>query len=53
MHLTLQTFLPCALVAFTSILDLATAHSWVEAMNVIGPNGAFTGTQGYARGNGK
>ncbi|KAJ5287660.1 hypothetical protein N7478_003346 [Penicillium angulare] len=29
----------------------SSAHSWVEQLSVIAPNGTFTGTPGYARGN--
>ncbi|EKV07883.1 hypothetical protein PDIG_61740 [Penicillium digitatum PHI26] len=40
--------------AFTVLLALYTqtqAHSWVEELTLIAPNGTFVGTPGYARGN--
>ena len=36
-----------ALALFTS----SNAHSWVEMMNVIAPNGTYNGAPGFARGN--
>lgn len=41
----------CALVALTLLTTTSTAHSWVEELDVIAPNGTFTGAPGYARGN--
>jgi hypothetical protein len=32
-------------------LSLAAAHSWIEQMQVIAPNGTFTGAVGFPRGN--
>ncbi|RMZ87365.1 hypothetical protein DV736_g5408, partial [Chaetothyriales sp. CBS 134916] len=31
--------------------QLASAHSWIEELTLIGPNGSFVGTPGYARSN--
>ncbi len=39
-----------ALAALT-LFASANAHSWVEMMDVIAPNGTFTGAPGFARGN--
>jgi hypothetical protein len=36
------------LLAFTPFIQ---AHSWVEQLTVIAPNGSFTGAPGFARGN--
>ena len=33
------------------LLGAANAHSWVEQLTVIAPNGTFVGDPGYARGN--
>src|SRR5271156_3127949 len=30
---------------------LARAHTWIEQMTVVGPNGTFVGAPGFARGN--
>lgn len=38
-------------LAILAIISSASAHSWVEQMRVIAPNGTFTGLPGYARGN--
>ena len=40
-----------ALAAAISILSTASAHSWVEQLSVISPNGSFSGAPGYVRGN--
>ncbi|EEA20914.1 hypothetical protein TMatcc_000914 [Talaromyces marneffei ATCC 18224] len=40
-----------ALVLVTTLLaSLAHAHSWVEALSLLSPNGSFTGNTGYPRG---
>ena len=39
-----------ALVALTPFLSPATAHTWVEEVDVIAPNGTFVGQPGYIRG---
>lgn len=39
-----------ALVALT-LFTSSNAHSWVEMMNVIAPNGTYSGAPGFARGN--
>lgn len=36
---------------FALLVTSADAHSWVEQMTVIAPNGTFVGAPGYARGN--
>ncbi|MCJ1345478.1 hypothetical protein MMC31_003685 [Peltigera leucophlebia] len=40
-----------ALVAVIFLSSFAHAHSWVEQLTLISPNGSFVGTPGYARGN--
>ena len=40
-----------ALMALALIITPSLAHSWVEQMMVIAPNGSFTGNPGYARNN--
>ncbi|KAJ5591037.1 hypothetical protein VI817_002373 [Penicillium citrinum] len=40
-----------ALATLLTLITNAKAHSWVEQLTVIAPNGTFTGTPGYARGN--
>lgn len=40
-----------ALVALASFSSFTNAHSWVEQLTVISPNGTFTGAPGYVRGN--
>lgn len=40
-----------ALMALALIITPSLAHSWVEQMMVIAPNGSFTGSPGYARNN--
>ena len=42
--------LPHALLALTSLLSLASAHTWIEAINHIAPNGTLTEPTGYPRG---
>ncbi|KUL87108.1 hypothetical protein ZTR_05644 [Talaromyces verruculosus] len=40
-----------SLVLVTTLLaSLAHAHSWVEALSLLSPNGSFTGNTGYPRG---
>lgn len=39
------------LFLFFCLLGAANAHSWVEQLTVIAPNGTFVGDPGYARGN--
>ena len=41
-----------ALVALASLITTITAHSWVEQLTVIDPNGTFIGAPGFSRGNG-
>ncbi|KAJ5103850.1 hypothetical protein N7532_004379 [Penicillium argentinense] len=40
-----------ALAALLALAPYADAHSWVEQLTVIAPNGTFVGIPGYARGN--
>jgi len=46
-----RTSFAAALAAVASIISSGSAHSWVEQMQVIAPNGTFTGAPGFARGN--
>ena len=39
------------LVALVAVLPTILAHSWIESMSVIAPNGTMIGAPGYARGN--
>lgn len=39
-----------SLVLATTLASLAHAHSWVEALSLLSPNGSFTGITGYPRG---
>ncbi|KAJ5174852.1 uncharacterized protein N7482_000729 [Penicillium canariense] len=39
------------LQALFAFVASSSAHSWVEQLTVIAPNGTFVGTPGYARGN--
>jgi hypothetical protein len=39
---------PLTIIIFTSLVN---AHSWVEELTVVSPNGTFTGAKGYPRGN--
>ncbi|KAL8855258.1 MAG: hypothetical protein Q9178_008087 [Gyalolechia marmorata] len=50
MQLTMKSSF--ALVA-ASLLSSVNAHSWVEDMNVIAPNGTFVGAPGFPRANAK
>lgn len=45
------TMLLHALTVLFALITIADAHSWVEQLTVIAPNGTFVGTPGYARGN--
>lgn len=47
----LDTMLHQALGVLLTLVTLANAHSWVEQLSLIAPNGTFVGTPGYARGN--
>jgi hypothetical protein len=38
-------------ILFISITTSANAHTWIEQMQAIAPNGTFAGAPGYARGN--
>lgn len=38
-------------LALLGLTSFASAHTWIEQMNVISSNGSFTGEPGYARGN--
>ncbi|KAL8822658.1 MAG: hypothetical protein Q9191_006608 [Dirinaria sp. TL-2023a] len=40
-----------ALAALALLSASASAHSWIEQLDVIAPNGTFTGAPGFARGN--
>ncbi|MCJ1320402.1 hypothetical protein MMC15_005741 [Xylographa vitiligo] len=40
----------CALAVFIILFDSASAHSWVEQLMLINPNGTFVGTPGFIRG---
>ncbi|MCJ1383450.1 hypothetical protein MMC17_006564 [Xylographa soralifera] len=40
----------CALVVFIILFDSASAHSWVEQLMLIHPNGTFVGAPGFIRG---
>lgn len=40
-----------ALVAFATFSSFTNAHSWVEQLTTISPNGTFIGAPGFARGN--
>ena len=42
-----------ALVALTSFTKSINAHTWVEQLNVIDPNGTYVGAPGFPRGFGK
>lgn len=46
-----HTLLFQALVASSIIIVTTRAHSWIEQLTVIAPNGTFVGPPGYARGN--
>lgn len=49
MHL--RTSVAAALAAVATLIASGSAHSWVEQLSVIAPNGTFVGAPGYARGN--
>ncbi|MCJ1428278.1 hypothetical protein MMC29_006187 [Sticta canariensis] len=50
--LSFTKLLQCsALVALASFSSFTNAHSWVEQLTTISPNGTFTGAPGFARGN--
>src|SRR5580704_698951 len=38
-------------ILFIGLTTFANAHTWIEQMTVIAPNGTFVGVPGYARGN--
>ncbi|MCJ1389016.1 hypothetical protein MMC18_001869 [Xylographa bjoerkii] len=40
----------CALAAFIILFESAGAHSWVEQLMLVHPNGTFVGTPGFIRG---
>ena len=40
-----------ALVVLAVLASSAAAHSWIEELDVIAPNGTFVGPPGYSRGN--
>ncbi|KAJ6079491.1 hypothetical protein N7467_009244 [Penicillium canescens] len=46
-----MAFSPTLIVLFALHILSINAHSWVEQLTVIAPNGTFIGTPGYARGN--
>lgn len=47
----MQKLAASALMALALIITPSAAHSWVEQLMVIAPNGSFTGNPGYARNN--
>ena len=47
----MQKLAASALMALALIITPSVAHSWVEQLMVIAPNGSFTGNPGYARNN--
>lgn len=46
MEITLRHFIVLA----TMLALMARAHSWVEDLTLLAPNGSFTGPRGYPRG---
>ena len=46
-----RTSVAAALAAVACLISCGSAHSWVEQLSVIAPNGTFTGAPGFARGN--
>src|SRR2546421_13110089 len=38
-------------ILFIGLTSFANAHTWIEQLRVIAPNGTFVGAPGYARGN--
>ncbi|MCJ1402072.1 hypothetical protein MMC11_005291 [Xylographa trunciseda] len=40
----------CALAVFIILFDFTSAHSWVEQLMLVNPNGTFVGTPGFIRG---
>lgn len=53
MHQSFPRQLARALVVLAVSISFTVAHSWVEELSVINPNGTYVGALGYARGNGK
>lgn len=53
MHQSSPRQLARALVVLAVLISFTVAHSWVEELSVIDPNGTYVGPLGYARGNGK
>jgi hypothetical protein len=53
MHFYQGRWPSCALVALTAFTTSINAHTWVEQLNNIDPNGTFVGAPGFPRGNGK
>lgn len=49
--MNLDTMLRQALTALIALVTIANAHSWVEQLTLIAPNGTFVGAPGYPRGN--
>jgi hypothetical protein len=46
----MQVIKTSLVLATTLLASLAHAHSWVEALSLLSPNGSFTGNNGYPRG---
>ncbi|KAI4134464.1 MAG: hypothetical protein LQ347_001500 [Umbilicaria vellea] len=51
MHQSFPRQLARALVVLAVSISFTVAHSWVEELSVINPNGTYVGALGYARGN--
>ena len=49
--MTLSSKLNMFIILFISLTTFASAHTWIEQMSVIAPNGTFVGAPGFARGN--
>ena len=47
----IKSILSSALIGLLASAPLASAHTWVEQLMVIAPNGTMVGDAGYARGN--
>jgi len=46
-----HTSFAAALAAVASLISSGSAHSWIEQLSVVAPNGTYTGAAGFARGN--
>jgi hypothetical protein len=49
--MSLNSNLNMIILLFMGLATFASAHTWIEQMNVIAANGTFIGAPGYARGN--